>query len=86
MQEIILFGVPAVGLIVAAVQAFKKMGMADRFAPWAALGLAVVFGVLAQVVVSFPESEPVVRTVVVSLVLFLTATGTYTVAKNAAGK
>lgn len=86
MENIVLFGVPAVGLIVGLVQAFKMLGLADRFAPWAALGLSVVFGVLAQVLVSFPDSEPYIRTAVVSVVLFLTATGLYTVGKNVIGK
>jgi hypothetical protein len=82
MDNIVLFGVPAVGLIVGLVQAFKAMGMADKFAPWAALGLSAAFGVLAQVLVSFPEAGPYISTLVVSVVLFLTASGAYTVGKN----
>lgn len=82
MGDIIIFGMSGVLLVTLLVQGLKKLGLSDSAAPWAALVLSVLVAVAVQLLVSFPQWEPVIRTIVTGLVVFLMATGLYTVGKN----
>ena len=82
MGEITLYGMSAVVLIVAVVQGLKTLGLRDEWAPWATLVVAVLGAVAVQLLVYVPGAEPIIKTVVLAVVLFLGATGGYTVSKN----
>lgn len=83
MEEITLFGIGATVLVTLTVEALKRFfKLPDDFAPWAALVLSALCAVASQVLVSFPESEPVIRTIVEGLLVFLMATGLYHSGKN----
>ena len=82
MGDLVIFGLSGVGLVVALVQGLKKLGLSDAAAPWAALVLSVLVAVAAQVIITFPQYEPIIRTAVTGLVVWLMATGTYEIGKN----
>ena len=44
--------------------------------------LSVLVAVAAQVIITFPQYEPIIRTAVTGLVVWLMATGTYEIGKN----
>ncbi len=64
------------------VQGLKSLGLPERLAPHAALVLSVLAAIAVELVATVPGSEPFVRTVVLAGVLWLVATGIYTVGKN----
>jgi hypothetical protein len=75
--DIILFGVPALGLIIGIVQALKAAGMADWLAPWVALILSFVASVIALVIQIYPDASPYLSALVGAVVLWLSVTGAY---------
>ena len=82
MGDLVIVGVPAAGLVVMVVQGFKMLGLADRFAPWAALAVSVAVAALMALVRFLPASEGVVYHLVAATVIWLMATGIYHAGRN----
>lgn len=86
MQELIVFGVPAVGLIIVLVELIKRYGMDPRWAPLVAVGVGILFAVLAKVAAMYPGFAAWYEVVIVGVVAGLTAAGLYSGQKAMRGK
>lgn len=75
-MDIEVYGVFIVPLIIGLVEAAKRVGLPSKWSPV----LAVVLGLLAGIMLLFPEDLR--QGVVVGLALGLSATGLYSGAKN----
>lgn len=71
-----IYGILIVPLILGLVEVAKRVGLPDKWSPI----LSVVLGLLAGVLLLFPED--IRQGVVVGLALGLSATGLYSGAKN----
>jgi len=81
LDQLQLFGVPLMVLIVALVQAAKALGMDVKYAPWLTGVLAVLGYGAIQYVEFNPAAAPWVEYAVNSIYLFLSASGLYAVGK-----
>jgi hypothetical protein len=81
-MEIILFGVPAAGIIIGLVQLFKHMGMPVGLAPWVAGGLSAAASAIALVLEMYPESAPYLEALVGAVLLWLSLTAVYDKGKD----
>jgi hypothetical protein len=70
------------GLVVMVVRGLKMLGLADRFAPWAALAVSITVAALMALVRFLPASEGVVYHLVAAAVIWLMATGIYHAGRN----
>lgn len=83
LDELQLFGLPLMALIVAIVQAAKALGMDVKYAPWVTGVLAALgYGVIQYIEVN-PEAAVWVQYVLEALYVFLGASGLYAVGKFA---
>jgi len=84
-MDLILYGVPAAGLIVALVEVVKHTVHLDtRWAPLLALGLGVVLAVLLRL--EDPTVGTWLQTVLMGLMAGLSAAGFYSGGKAVAGR
>lgn len=77
MPELIVFGIPGVGLIIVLVELAKHYGLATRWAPLVAIGAGVLLAVLGHLAEIYPTLAEWYQVVVIGLVAGLTAAGLY---------
>jgi len=76
MDSLVLYGVPAAGLIVALVEVIKRStGLPSRWAPLLAVGLGIALGVLARL--DDPTHGTWLQTILLGLLAGLGASGLY---------
>jgi ABC-type iron transport system FetAB permease component len=81
-ETLVLMGVPVAVLTTLVVEALKRAGLDSRWAPWSAVGTAMVLAALAELVVREAWLAPVARVVVAGLVLGLASSGSYSWARQ----
>lgn len=86
MQDLVIFGVPAVALIVVIVELAKRYGMDARWAPLVAMAIGVAFAVLAKLSALYPTFAEWYEMVVIGLLAGLTAAGLYSGQKALRGR
>lgn len=82
MDPVVAYGFTASTIVVLAVQAAKALGLPSSGAVWVAAILSVVVVGLNLIVQFFPEARDVVQALIQALLVFLLATGLYTIGKN----
>lgn len=80
--DVLLVGVPIAALTALCVEAMKRAGLAEHWAPWAAAGVAVILTALAELTAIYPWLQPVARVVAAGLVLGLASSGSYSWARQ----
>lgn len=75
-MDIMIYGVPAVGLVVGLVSAVQKVGVPSKWLPLASMG----FGILAGLAIS---PDVIIQGIVIGLGIGLSASGLYDVGKKA---
>jgi hypothetical protein len=84
MEDLVLYSVPVVGLIMGLVEVAKRSLHLDaRWAPLLALALGVVFGVLGKL--DQPDTFTWVQSVVLGVLTGLGASGAYSGARAVSG-
>ena len=86
MQEWLIFGVPAVALIVVLVELAKRYGLDSRYAPLASIAFGVLFAVLGRLAEIHPGVAEWYEVVVIGLLAGLTASGLYSGQKALRGR
>lgn len=82
MGDLILFGFSVPVIIAGLLQLAKYVGMPDHWAQPLSIVLNLAAAIISQTIISIPETEPVLRTIVTTMVTFLTTVGLYHTAKN----
>ncbi len=85
IESLILYGVPAVLIIVALVQVAKGYGMDAKWAPLLAVGLGVLLAVCAQLATQSAAFDAWYRVVLGGLLAGLVACGAYSAQKALRG-
>ena len=80
--DLTIGGIALVPLIVALVEIAKQIGLETKYAPWLIGFLSVVGYVLVEGIKMYPQYENYVIMALTMLLVFLSSTGFYTVAKN----
>lgn len=81
MENLVVFGVSAVALVVGLVQFAKKLGLKDNGALILAMVLGPALMVGYEFVKQFPSISPWVQAVITGLVVSLSASGLWDTAK-----
>ena len=80
----IFYGSLAVGpIIVVLIALLKRIGLPAEYAPWANVGLSLLFVALVYVTGIYPDIQQPVTTALNIIVAVLTAAGLYTLQKDA---
>lgn len=82
ISQILTFGVPAIFIVIGLVEASKKLGASGNLCIILAIVYGVVLLLLQQAADTFPLLAPWVKTVVMGLIVGLSASGLFDVAKN----
>jgi len=82
MLDKIIAGISVSSVVVGLTELVKTTGLPSKFLPWVAVGIALVFGIADQLAEIYPVITPWLETVVVYLVIGLSATGLYKVGSN----
>lgn len=86
MPELIVFGAPAVGLIIVLVELAKHYGLNTRCAPLVAIGAGVVFSLLGKVASMHALFAEWYEVIVIGVVAGLIAAGLYSGQKAIRGQ
>lgn len=70
-------GIATGAIISGLIELFKYAGLPSRYAPWANIALAGVFGALAMAVNIYPDAESYVAAGLQVVITILTAAGFY---------
>lgn len=81
LDELQLFGLPLMVLVVAVVQAARALGMDVKYAPWLTGVLAALGYGAIQYIEFNPQAAVWVQYVIEALYIFLGASGLYAVGK-----
>lgn len=83
-MDIVIGGISAALFVSLVVQGFKAIGLPDRFAPHAALGLSLLIAIAYQLAAQYPGMMPWLEAIGGGIVMWLTATGIYHSGQNIA--
>ena len=78
LEQILIYGFPAIAIIIAVVKVARELGLATRYAP----ALSLVLGILCGIGISFEQGLPIPAGIVLGVVLGTVACGTYDVGKH----
>ena len=82
LEGIMIGGIALAPLVVGLVALAKKLGMPDKYAPWANGTLAVVAVIGAQVLQLYPDYTVYFVMVATAVMTFLSASGVYQFGKT----
>lgn len=80
MTEYLVYGIPAVALVMGLVKALREVGLPSKFAPLTSVGIGIVFGLI----IAFESGRPYIAGVVIGIMLGLSSCGLYDVGKKTA--
>ncbi len=86
MNELVLYGVPAVGLVIVLVELAKHYGLDARWAPLGAIGCGLVLAVLAKLATMWPAFDAWLQVGMIGLITGLIAAGLYSGVKATRGQ
>jgi len=78
LSNYLLYGVPAITLVIGLVKLFQQQGLPSKYAPLASLGI----GILAGIGVAFTNGQTVLYGVVLGIVFSLSSCGLYDIGKK----
>lgn len=79
MTEYLIYGIPAVALVMGLVKVFREVGLPSKFAPLTSL----VIGVILGIIISLESGQSYLAGVVIGIMLGLSSCGLYDVGKKA---
>lgn len=82
LSDAVAFGFPALLVVAGLVEFSKKLGAAGNLCVVLSLVYGVVIMLLVQLAAAYPAIEPWLKTVFVGLVVGLSTSGLYDLAKN----
>jgi len=78
LSQYLIYGVPAITLVIGLVKLFQQIGLSSKYAPLASL----VIGILAGIGVAVTNGGTILYGVVLGIVFSLSACGIYDVGKK----
>ena len=82
MLDKVIAGISVSAIVVGLTELVKTTGLPSKAVPWVAVGIAVAIGVADQLAQMYPVVMPWLETVIVYVVIGLSATGLYKVGSN----
>ena len=82
MLDKVIAGISVSTIVVGLTELVKTTGLPSKAVPWVAVFIALVIGVADQLAQTYPVVTPWLETVIVYLVIGLSATGLYKVGSN----
>ena len=82
MLDKVIAGISVASVVIGLTELAKTTGLPSKAIPWVAVGIAVVIGVADQFAQMYPVVTPWLETIIVYLVIGLSATGLYKVGSN----
>ena len=82
MLDKVIAGISVASVVIGLTELVKTTGLPSKAIPWVAVGIAVVIGVADQFAQMYPVVTPWLETIIVYLVIGLSATGLYKVGSN----
>ena len=79
ISQYVVYGVPAVALVMGLVKVFREIGLPSKFAPIVSIGLGVISGVT----IAFEVGQPYSAGIVIGIMIGLSSCGIYDVGKKA---
>jgi len=82
MPELLIVGIPVVGIIIGVVELAKRQGLSTRWAPVVAVGMGIGVSLLSQLAVRSPGFAEWYEAAGAGLVVGLVAAGVYSAQKT----
>lgn len=86
VENWLIFGIPAIALIIAIVELAKHYGMDSRWAPLLSIGMGILFAIIGQLAQMYPIVEMWYSRIILGIVGGLMASGIYSGQKALRGK
>lgn len=82
MLDKVIAGISVTAVVMGVTELIKTAGIPSKYLPWVAIVVAVAIGVADQLAQMYPAINPWLGTVIVYIVIGLSATGLYRVGSN----
>lgn len=80
MTEYLVYGIPAVALVMGLVKVFREVGLPSKFAPIT----SVVFGIILGLVIALESGQSCIAGAIIGIMIGLSSCGLYDVGKKTA--
>jgi len=74
----LIYGIPALALVIGLVKLFQEVGLPSKYAPLASLGI----GILAGIAVALTNGQTILQGIVLGICFGLSSSGIYDIGKK----